>query len=57
MFEYGALLNKSLTDQVSESFALLVQFLSEISPLWYVGGVILFIAFARMLNNHRITRK
>jgi len=57
MFEYGALVGKSFTDQVGENFTALIQFLSDISPLWYLGGVILFFAFVRMLTNNRVAKK
>jgi len=57
MFEYGALFGESFTDLMGQSFTSLIQFLSDISPLWYLGGVILFIAFVRMLNNNRVAKK
>lgn len=57
MFEYGALFNTSFADQFDENFHSLVLMLSEISPLWYVGGVILFVIFVRMLTNRRISKK
>ncbi len=57
MFEYGALISKSFADQVAENFTSLIQFLSDISPLWYLGGVILFFAFVRMLTNNRVAKK
>ena len=57
MFEYGALVFKSFADQVGQGFTSLIQLLSDISPLWYLGGVILFFAFVRMLTNNRVAKK
>lgn len=57
MIEYGALFNGSFAEQLGESFDSLVRLLSEISPLWYVGGIILFVLFVRMLTKNSVSRK
>jgi len=57
MFEYGVLLGQSFADQIEGNFTSLLQLLSDVSPLWYVGGVILFIVFVRMLTSKRVAKK
>ncbi len=57
MFEYGALLNGSFAEEIGYGFSSLVQTLTRIPPLWYVGGVVLFIALVRLLSSNRMKRK